>query len=81
MRSGLQFVERMMGIEPTLSAWEAGVLPMNYIRSLYKYKQYSTPEGKFQSPGGIFFPPLFDAPARRCAAAAEAPRRILQEFH
>ena len=25
-------VERMMGVEPTLSAWEAGVLPMNYIR-------------------------------------------------
>ena len=21
-----------MGVEPTLSAWEAGVLPMNYIR-------------------------------------------------
>ena len=26
------FVERMRGIEPPLSAWEAGVLPMNYIR-------------------------------------------------
>lgn len=26
------FLERMMGVEPTLSAWEAGVLPMNYIR-------------------------------------------------
>ena len=26
-------MERMMGVEPTLSAWEAGVLPMNYIRS------------------------------------------------
>ena len=25
-------MERMMGVEPTLSAWEAGVLPMNYIR-------------------------------------------------
>ena len=25
-------LERMMGVEPTLSAWEAGVLPMNYIR-------------------------------------------------
>ena len=26
------FLERMRGIEPPLSAWEAGVLPMNYIR-------------------------------------------------
>ncbi len=25
-------VERMTGIEPALSAWEAGVLPLNYIR-------------------------------------------------
>ncbi len=29
---GLPFLERMRGIEPPLSAWEAGVLPMNYIR-------------------------------------------------
>ncbi len=26
------FLERMTGIEPALPAWEAGVLPMNYIR-------------------------------------------------
>lgn len=32
-------MERMMGVEPTLSAWEAGVLPMNYIRV---YEDYST---------------------------------------
>ena len=25
-------LERMMGVEPTLPAWEAEVLPMNYIR-------------------------------------------------
>jgi hypothetical protein len=25
-------VERMAGIEPALSAWEADVLPLNYIR-------------------------------------------------
>ena len=25
-------VERAMGIEPTLSAWEAEVLPLNYAR-------------------------------------------------
>ena len=27
-------VERMMGIEPTRSAWKAEVLPLNYIRKL-----------------------------------------------
>ena len=26
------FMERMMGIEPTRSAWKAEVLPLNYIR-------------------------------------------------
>ena len=25
-------LERVMGIEPTLSAWEAEVLPLNYTR-------------------------------------------------
>ena len=28
-------MERMMGIEPTTSAWEAEVLPLNYIRKYY----------------------------------------------
>ena len=27
-----KFVERMKGIEPSLSAWKAEVLPLNYIR-------------------------------------------------
>ena len=27
-------MERVMGIEPTLSAWEAGVLPLNYTRKM-----------------------------------------------
>ena len=27
-------LERMMGIEPTRSAWKAEVLPLNYIRKL-----------------------------------------------
>ena len=35
-------MERVMGIEPTLSAWEAEVLPLNYTRSV--------PEGKTHSP-------------------------------
>ncbi len=26
-------LERVMGIEPTLEAWEAAVLPLNYTRS------------------------------------------------
>ena len=36
-----------MGVEPTLSAWEAGVLPMNYIRK-YQLLYYSTHCRKFQ---------------------------------
>jgi hypothetical protein len=27
-------LERVMGIEPTLAAWEAAVLPLNYTRIL-----------------------------------------------
>jgi hypothetical protein len=34
--------ERVMGIEPTLSAWKAGILPLNYTRvSNYKNIKYS----------------------------------------
>lgn len=35
-------VERIMGIEPTSTAWEAVVLPMNYIRVLFCLLVYST---------------------------------------
>jgi hypothetical protein len=28
----VKLMERVMGIEPTLSAWEAEVLPLNYTR-------------------------------------------------
>lgn len=31
-------MERMMGIEPTTSAWEAEVLPLNYIRVNIEFK-------------------------------------------
>ena len=31
-RDGKGKVERVMGIEPTLAAWEAAVLPLNYTR-------------------------------------------------
>ena len=34
-----------MGIEPTYPAWEAGVLPMNYIR---KHYDYSTSDRELQ---------------------------------
>ena len=30
---GIQRVERVTGIEPALSAWEADVLPLNYTRA------------------------------------------------
>ena len=32
-------LERIMGIEPTFAAWEAAVLPMNYIRVAFLYKK------------------------------------------
>jgi hypothetical protein len=28
-------MERVMGIEPTLPAWKAGVLPLNYTRKSF----------------------------------------------
>ena len=34
---GKSEVERVMGIEPTLSAWEAEVLPLNYTRVTVEY--------------------------------------------
>ena len=35
-------VERMTGIEPALSAWEADVLPLNYIRMTAGHPQTSS---------------------------------------
>lgn len=32
-------MERVMGIEPTTSAWKAEVLPLNYTR-IFSYKSY-----------------------------------------
>ncbi len=34
-------MERMMGIEPTTAAWEAAVLPLNYIRTNIIYNTIS----------------------------------------
>src|SRR5688572_13736902 len=30
-------MERVMGIEPTLAAWEAAVLPLNYTRESWRF--------------------------------------------
>ena len=32
----LRKMERVIGIEPTLSAWKAGVLPLNYTRGIIR---------------------------------------------
>jgi hypothetical protein len=39
-------LERVMGIEPTSSAWEAEVLPLNYTRAfrVVRHGNHSTPE-------------------------------------
>jgi hypothetical protein len=41
----LNFMERVMGIEPTLSAWEAEVLPLNYTRWAMLYQSDLTQTG------------------------------------
>lgn len=44
----LIYMERVMGIEPTLSAWKAEVLPLNYTRirplNLFSMRFIQTPE-------------------------------------
>ena len=45
---GNDTMERVMGIEPTLSAWKAEVLPLNYTRRLDNSKMVE---------GGGFEPP------------------------
>ncbi len=58
-------MERVMGIEPTLEAWEAAVLPLNYTRSGV------VPSAQSRSRGGDYSAPFFIAAAcRRPAAAA-----------
>ena len=51
-----------MGIEPTLEAWEAAVLPLNYTRSGV------VPSAQSRSRGGDYSAPFFiDAGGRRLA--------------
>lgn len=45
-------VERAMGIEPTLFAWEARVLPLNDARELANYRHS---QQAFQPKPGLFF--------------------------
>jgi hypothetical protein len=40
---GTLMVERVTGIEPALSAWEADVLPLNYTRERRKYYGVPSP--------------------------------------
>ena len=35
--TGVIFLERAMGIEPTSKAWEAFILPMNYARKRKRF--------------------------------------------
>ena len=64
-----------MGIEPTLSAWEAEVLPLNYTRSPIKY---SLQPPRFDQQGNAWKPPARHRPgcARSVASSAgpAAPR-------
>ena len=47
-----------MGIEPTLSAWKAEVLPLNYTRTLtYKPDELSAPKHRFLLVEGEGFEP------------------------
>src|SRR5690625_4269106 len=39
-----QIMERVMGIEPTSSAWKAEVLPLNYTRIIKLYIKMSIPQ-------------------------------------
>ena len=43
-------VERVMGIEPTLAAWEAAVLPLNYTRAGRRFYGRDAPIGKRPAP-------------------------------
>ena len=53
------YMERMMGIEPTTAAWEAAVLPLNYIRTnnIYIIILICRLQAKYRSI--VFFTSLF----------------------
>ena len=43
------YLERVMGIEPTYPAWEAGVLPLNYTREIHCVCYFTTLEPYMQA--------------------------------
>jgi hypothetical protein len=49
----LKVMERVMGIEPTLVAWEATVLPLNYTRNSQSPIVYSR-QGEQSSQTGTY---------------------------
>ncbi|CAI8912748.1 protein of unknown function [Methylocaldum szegediense] len=54
----IRIVERVMGIEPTLQAWEARVLPLNYTRPIPSEMDAFLPEGMHPSPRGLVDRPI-----------------------
>ena len=46
----LKVMERVMGIEPTLVAWEATVLPLNYTRKLCRVPLVYNRQGRTVEP-------------------------------
>ena len=42
-------MERVMGIEPTSSAWKAEVLPLNYTRRYTAYTEYGGGGGRIRT--------------------------------
>ncbi len=46
-------LERVMGIEPTLQAWEARVLPLNYTRPIPSEMDVFLPRREVSIPSGI----------------------------
>ncbi len=48
----MSYLERVMGIEPTLFAWEAKVLPLNYTRNRFDYRSKARNVSRLVSPHG-----------------------------
>ena len=71
----MRFLERIKGVEPSCSAWEADVLPMNYIRGSLCEIYYSRHARKMQS---LFFVDCgAGAGWRRLFAAASESMRLV----
>jgi hypothetical protein len=76
----------MTGIEPALSAWEADVLPLNYIRR----SRHSSPgehqrwprlhivQEQMAGSGALSAPDIRAETNHHAANSADAPRRVIQ---